>query len=108
MIPGNRITIDGRGLIAAPLNFKAIRQFGPSIAEISAQGGVKASDVDVIIGVLGASLRRNHPDITDDYLMEHVDTRNAGDLLAAVMTAASGVDTQLEVAPAPGETKPIS
>lgn len=108
MIPGKKVSIDGRALIAAPLNFKAIREFGPAVAAVSAQGGIKAADVDVIVGVLGASLRRNHPEITDDYLMEHVDTRNAGDLLASVMGASAGDDVLVDEDAASGELKPIS
>ncbi len=101
-IPGVEVVIGGQTFTAAPLNFKALRQYGQMIDEFGAGRKTKMSDLPLLLGVIAASLRRNHPDMTDEFLDENVDTVNVRPLLEKVMQA-SGVGG----APA-GEQKPVA
>lgn len=101
MIEGIEVKLGEQTFVAAPLNFKALKKFGPLIDEYGAGRKTKMSDLPLLQEVVAASLRRNHPDLSDDYLSEWLDTKNVGEVLMLVMRA-SGVGAL----PA-GERKPI-
>jgi len=91
--PGGKEFRVGRTIVTvAPLNLAAIRKHAAAIDALIDKFRDKTqqarfSDLLVIGPIVLASLRRNHPEVTQDWIDEWVDTSNARDLLFAVMTA---------------------
>lgn len=101
MIDGVAVTLDGRAYVAAPLNFAALQKYGDFITSIAGHFTIK--DIPQVAGIIGASLRRNHPELTDEFLMENIDLRNARDLLGAVLGASGGKQVDDEEGATQGE-----
>jgi len=92
MIEGVEIKLGGETLIVAPMNFKAIKRLAPVIQKIGGSG-FRMEDFAEVQEVIAASLRRNHPDLTDDFLSENLDLGNVKPILEAVMLATGGKKT---------------
>ena len=105
-IPGVNITLGGLTFTAAPLNFKALREFGPVIDAFGAGKKTAISDLPLLQNVIAASIRRNHPDVTDEFLENWLDTVNIRTILADVLRA-SGVQ-ELPKDDASGEARPVA
>jgi hypothetical protein len=79
MIDGPKITIGDREFVVPPANLKAIRAF-TSVRENADATSTDRQNAN--IAFILNTLRRNYPDLTEDFILEHVDTRNQ----VAVMT----------------------
>jgi len=90
MIAGKEVSIGGQTFTAAPLSFGTLEDMGPFIDTLS--GGVKFADLGKIRGLIKASLARNHPDITDEFLRDNLDMANFKQILLDVL-AASGAES---------------
>ncbi len=102
MIDGIKVQIGPEEFTAAPLNFKALKKFGPLIDEFGGGRRTSLADLPMLQDVIAASIRRNHPDVSDDFFDEWIDTKNVSIILGTVMRA-SGVGDAV-----PGEQKPIA
>lgn len=87
MTEGREVTIGGQTFTAAPLNFRALEEYGPFIEDQLSKGGITMKDLPTIRKILTASLRRNHPDIGDDFLLDHLDMRNVQEIMLAILEA---------------------
>lgn len=83
------VTINGEDYVASPLNFRALEQFSPFIERVGT-GSFTMKDIKEIRGIISASLRRRHPDLTDDFFLDNIDMVNAQSILAAVLAASGG------------------
>jgi hypothetical protein len=62
-------------------------------------GGVDAASLSLVIDTVGAALRRNYPEATDDVVSDIVDVSNMAAVMQAVM-GVSGVKSASGEAPA--------
>lgn len=100
---GVPIYFDGREWIVPPLSVKQFRDhialLTTPIGEISSENTAKR--MGEFVPVVGMALRRNYPDITDEYLFEALDLATFIQALVAVQKA-SGMKV-----PEPGEARPV-
>lgn len=102
MIEGSvEVSIGGETFMAAPLNWKSLKKLLPKVGTISVATAADPATLDTMIELIGDSLRRNHPQITNEFLEESLDGRNAPGVATAVMRASG-----LQRAEA-GEQKPV-
>ena len=90
----------------APLNFKALRELGPSINVLSKlETGTmpSAEQMGILVKLAHASLKRNYPDMEESLVDDNLDFSNFGSVLSAVMGAAGLKDRET---PPSGETQP--
>lgn len=88
MIEGSeKVEIAGAEYWLAPLNFAAVRKYGKFMAEMNTGSFDMGRDLPTIAEILLSSLRRNHPDISQDWFDENVDTRNMQLMFMAVNKA---------------------
>jgi len=108
MIEGIEVELDGKTYTVAPLNFRAIEKFAPALQKIQ-DAGFKMSDVGVVRDIIASSLRRNHPELTDDFLLDHLDLKSAPMLLGKVLIASgAGTVATEDEGTQSGEAKPIA
>lgn len=91
----------------APLNFKALREMAPLLTVLQGveRGSMPtAEQIDALVSVAHASIKRNYPDITKAEVADALDFSNFSPVLGAVM-GSSGLDKAKEDL-APGEVKP--
>lgn len=97
MIDGPKITIGDREFVVPPANLKAIRARLASREKADATAQEK---IDANVAFMLTTLRRNYPDLTEDFLLEHLDTRNQMQIMAAIQEAAGFTKAE------PGEVQP--
>lgn len=83
LVPGIEIQLGGRTLTLAPLNFAALETLMPQITGWT--GGVDDASRSTVVDCVLASLKRNYPDITREFVLEYLDVANMLDIMAAVM-----------------------
>ena len=101
---GVPVYFDGKEWIVPPLS---VRQFRDNLAlltkpvgEVNAANAVER--MNAFVPAIGLALRRNYPDVTDEYLLDALDLRTFIETLMAVQTASG-----LKVAK-PGEAPPVA
>lgn len=85
MIDGPKLTLGDREFIVPPANLKAIRAHmaSRSNADATAEDKINAN-----VAFILTTLQRNYPDLTEDFLLDHLDTRNQLDVMAKIQDAA--------------------
>jgi hypothetical protein len=93
MVPGISMNLGGEDRIIAPLSFAAVRRLLPRLQTLRMDGPGAFSDeqIAVIVEAVGCSLRRNHPEVTDEQVLEWLDLGNFKSVFNAVM-GASGLE----------------
>lgn len=90
MVDGATIKLGEKEYVVPPLNFKALKKlqnhFG-ALAHISGGQLLTEEHIDSVLEVLLASLQRNYPEMTREFLEEHVDLANVEPLVMAVVNA---------------------
>lgn len=82
---GEEVTIAGQPFTMPALNFRALEKFAPFIEdELSA--GVSMKQLPQIRAIIASALRRNYPDLDDDFFLDNLDMRNAPQLLVSIMS----------------------
>jgi hypothetical protein len=86
---GKKITIGGKEWLFAPLSIGAMKRFKDDIGKIgTSQDATEVMEVS--IRIIAASLKRNYPDLTSEFIEEDiVDMSNFKELLTEVL-AVSG------------------
>jgi hypothetical protein len=91
MVDGPKIMLGGVERVFAPLNFKALRRVGPRMGVLTALTKKEAGLVvpeeaqDLVLEIVLSSLRRNYPEVSQDEVEEHLDFRNVGEIMTAIM-----------------------
>lgn len=97
MIDGPKITLGGRELVVPPANLRAIRAHG----EVRDREGVTTKEIiDANFAFVLATLQRNYPDLTEDFLLDNMDSRNQSDIMGAIFKSA-GFDKAAEAGEPP-------
>jgi hypothetical protein len=101
---GVPVYFDGKEWIVPPLS---VRQFRDNLALLTEPVGevnpANAIDrMNKFVPVVGLALRRNYPEVTDEYLLDALDLRTFFEVLVAVQKASG-----LKVA-TPGEAAPVA
>jgi hypothetical protein len=101
---GVSVEIAGQEWVVPPLS---VRQFRDNVKMlIEPVGEVTAENIvdrmDKFVPVIGMAMRRNYPDITDDFLFDALDLSTFATVLIAVQTA-SGMKVGK-----PGEAPPVA
>ena len=92
----NTVSLNGQDYVVMPLNWKQLKQCKEAISIVSDikpnQGMISEEQQDAILKVVTASLQRNRPDLTEEFVADHLDLGNMGVLLQQVFgkQAASG------------------
>lgn len=73
LIPGKEITLGGQQYIVAPLNGTAIKQYRKDINAVKLG---TLPDIELVIKLAHASLKRNYPEITLEQVEDIVDYGN--------------------------------
>jgi hypothetical protein len=84
MIDGPKLTLGGREFVVPPANLKAIRAH---MASRSADSSPQEK-IDANVTFILTTLQRNYPDLTEDFLLDHLDTRNQLAVMAKIQEAA--------------------
>jgi hypothetical protein len=85
MIDGPKLTLGGQEFTVPPANLKAIRAH----TEARTKADATAQDkIDANVAFILTTLRRNYPDLTEDFVLEHVDARNQIDVMQKIQQAA--------------------
>jgi hypothetical protein len=85
MIDGPKLTLGDREFIVPPANLKAIRAHMASRANTEATSQEK---IDANVAFILTTLQRNYPELTEDFLLDHLDARNQLDVMAKIQEAA--------------------
>lgn len=80
---GQPLELGGRVYLVPAMNAGTVEDFEDRIAAI--QEGREARPVGLVVDLLHRCLRRNYPDIERDFVREHVDLDNWGEIFAMVM-----------------------
>jgi hypothetical protein len=91
MIEGPKLTLGGRDFIVPPANLKAIRAHSASRNNADATAQDK---IDANVAFILTTLQRNYPDLTEDFLLDHLDARNQLDVMAKIQEAAGFVKAE--------------
>lgn len=101
---GVAIYFDGQERIVPPLSVRQFRDhlelLTEPVGEVSPTNAVDR--MTKFIPVIGMALRRNYPDLSDDYLLDALDLKTFVEALLAVQTA-SGMKVGK-----PGEAPPVA
>lgn len=100
MIPGKDIELGGETYTVPPLTLGALQRFQSKLSDYS--GSLSADDVQTVIDVATAALRRNYPDITSEKVADLIDLGNIQEVFMAVMSV-SGLVPQGEAQAVPAK-----
>jgi hypothetical protein len=90
---GQEQDLGGITYVVPPLALGAVKELLPRIQKVVTMGGIpSAEDIDTMIDVIGAAIRRNYPDVTSAELLELVDIGNVQPLFRMIM-GLSGLKT---------------
>jgi hypothetical protein len=85
MIDGPKLSLGGRDFIVPPANLKAIRAHMTSRTNAAATAEDK---INANVAFILTTLQRNYPELTEDFLLDHLDARNQLDVMAKIQEAA--------------------
>lgn len=85
MIDGPKLTLGDREFIVPPANLKAIRAHTASRENAEATAQQK---IDANVAFMLTTLQRNYPDLTEEFLLEHLDARNQLEVMARIQESA--------------------
>jgi hypothetical protein len=83
MIPGIQIEFGGRALILAPMNFATLEVMQERLT--AWKGGMDVESRTTVVDCVLASLQRNHPDVTREFVQQYLDVANMVELMSMVM-----------------------
>lgn len=84
-LPGIAVELDGREYVIPPVSIGALMQVQSKLESISAGNIMSAENMDTIITVAHAAIRRNYPEVTREQLLEMIDIGNLKDVFNAVV-----------------------
>lgn len=93
-IAGIPVVIGGETKIMPPLSLNAVKQLMPRLEKFKA--GVDEESIETLAVVAHASLVRNYPGITVDWVADNVDLGNMQDIMDACMDVSGLKRKQLE------------
>lgn len=105
-IPGIPVLLDGREYVIPPITLGALMQVQDKLERISSSNLMAPENVDTIVTVAHASIRRNYPEVTREQLLEMIDVGNLKEVFDAVIDV-SGLKRKARDAAGkmtPGET----
>lgn len=85
MIDGPKLVLGDCEFTVPPANLKAIRAH--SAARDNADATTQQK-IDANVAFILTTLQRNYPDLTEDFLLEHLDARNQLEVMARIQEAA--------------------
>lgn len=91
MIDGKTVKMGGKDWTVPPLNFKALKQFGPVLKTKTPQQLVEEG---LVLDIIHAAMLRNYPDLTRDELEDMLDMGNVMEVTMTVMGASGMVAVQ--------------
>jgi hypothetical protein len=85
--PGRLVVLGGRPYILPPIALGKLREMQPRLEKLDvASGGMPTGDdLDTIIDMTHAALRRNYPDIAREEIEEVLDMGNLKEIVSVVM-----------------------
>jgi hypothetical protein len=100
VIPGVKIAMGGAEWIVPPLTLGMMRRLLPQVMRLKDFGAAMGGEeIEVIVELVTAAMRRNYPDITPDKVEELLDLGNARSVVEAILFG-SGLKPAGEAAPA--------
>jgi hypothetical protein len=90
-IDGVEVRLAGRTFTIAPLSFRHLQQFKTQLAEVAEavngnpDGVVAFEMLPKMIPLIGAAIRRNNPEVTDDDVTDLVDMGNYTAVFRAIL-----------------------
>lgn len=91
MIDGKTVKMGGKEWTVPPLNFKALKTFGPMLNTMTPQQLVAEGKV---LDLIHAALLRNYPELTVDELEDMLDMGNVMEITMAVLGVSGLVEKQ--------------
>jgi hypothetical protein len=86
VIPGVKIGMGDAEWIVPPLTLGMMRRLLPQVMRLKDFGADMGGDeIDVIVELVTAAMRRNYPDMTADRVEELVDLGNARHVVQAIL-----------------------
>lgn len=83
---GQDQNLGGTTYVVPPLALGAVKELLPRIQKMKSMDGVPSSDdIDTMIDVLGAAIRRNYPDVTSAMLLDLIDLGNVKPIFRMIM-----------------------
>jgi hypothetical protein len=70
--PGETVAIGGQAYVFAPLSLGAVKRFRAAIRKIQDGGATPDESLDTATAVIYASLARNYPTMTLEYMEENI------------------------------------
>ena len=82
----NTVQLNGQDFVLLPLNWKKLKELREEVIIINNLKPQLFSpeEQDAILKVVTASLQRSRPDISEDFVAEHLDLGNVGDIIKMV------------------------
>jgi len=102
MIAGVPLTLGGAEYVAAPASMRTVR------AWMTCQKATEVGSVERFDGMLAfilGSLQRNYPDLTIDFVLDHVDSQTLPEVMRAVQ-GVSGLKAATPAENGPGDKAP--
>lgn len=85
VIPGIPIALNGQDFIIPPLNLGSLEVMQERLQKY--RGAFDAESIKTVLDAAHAALKRNYPDMTREFIGEHIDLANMHDIMAAIMDA---------------------
>jgi hypothetical protein len=84
---GEEIQLGNEKYIVPALSLRQVRELSPKLDKLEADGaGLPGLDqIDAVVEVLHAALKRNYPEMTKDQLLDLIDLGNLTALIKAAM-----------------------
>lgn len=84
MIDGKQITLAGEKYTLAPVPLSGLAAVGEKLALIGTE--ISAEAAGALVECVWRGLRRNHPEVTREFVDENIDTRNSAEIIAAFVS----------------------
>jgi len=102
---GTWVKLDGmKEYLIAPLNFRSLKALRGKINDIQAVGIPNSDQIDIMLEVTHAAIKRNYPALQKDQLEDMIDMGNFQDVFMAVIIG-SGLEKKVDK---PGEAQAAS
>lgn len=87
----NTVALNGQDYILLPLNWRQLKELREQILVVNGlnakQGMFTEEQQDAILAVVTASINRTRPDVSSDFVQDHLDLGNVGTILRMVFGA---------------------